>query len=174
VLSACLTVPAVAAMVASGTGSAGAVPVSPASIQRTGGFSPFGLLGCNPVQLEQWNLNSGRNRNTVVLTYHGGTYRYSINLTQEGSCLSGSLTDAGYPVSGPISGTVSGNAVTFTFSYPRHSIQGTRTFAGTISSGAVSGTWSESGTERGSGSWTLANSAVPACHRPDRRGCPVS
>jgi hypothetical protein len=69
--------------------------------------------------------------------------------------------------------TVSGNAVTFTIRYPAHSIQGTRTFGGTISGGTVTGSWSESGSEHGSGTWSLTSPVAAACHVPSRRGCQV-
>ena len=69
--------------------------------------------------------------------------------------------------------TVSGDAVTFTIRYPAHSIQGTRTFGGTISGGTVTGSWSESGSEHGSGTWSLTSPVAAACHVPSRRGCQV-
>jgi hypothetical protein len=87
-----------------------------------------------------------------------------VTFKQFGSCLSGTLTDSYYPTTGPISGTVNRNHVTFSFSYPSGSIQGTRTFTGTINRwGAVSGTWSETGTENGTGTFTLARHAATAC-----------
>ena len=168
-LWACCAVPAVAAMALSGTGTAGATPVSPAI--RTVGFPSFGVPGCDPLQLEQWNL--GKGANTVALTYRSGNYTYSVNFTQNGSCLGGTLHDGYYPYNAAISGTVSGNAVTFTIRYPAHSIQGTRTFGGTISSGIVTGTWSETGSEHGSGTWSLTARVAAACRVPSRRGCQV-
>ena len=113
------------------TGTAGATPVSPAI--RSVGFPSFGVPGCDLLQLEQWNL--GKGANTVALTYRSGNYTYLVNFTQNGSCLGGTLRDGYYPYNAAISGTVSGNAVTFTIRYPAHSIQGTRTFGGTITHG---------------------------------------
>jgi hypothetical protein len=64
---------------------------------------------------------------------------------------------------GPIHGTVVRNQVTFSFKYPT-GFQGTRTFNGYIDGrGHVSGTWSETGSEAGSGSWSLAYHVRPAC-----------
>ena len=68
-----------------------------------------------------------------------------MTFKQNGSCLTGTLTDpnipSNLPQSGPINGTIRGNAVTFSFAYPASmTLQGTRTYTGTISGrGAVSG-----------------------------------
>jgi hypothetical protein len=135
-----------------------------------------GQPSCNTRQLETWNLNDPSN--TVDLTYNSGSYTYAVTIIQKGSCLTGSLSDAGVPTTGPISGTVNGNNVTFSFNYPTNSIQGKRTFTGTIGHhGAVSGTWGESGSEHGTGAWTLAENANPACppwyHPHGPRECAV-
>jgi hypothetical protein len=124
-------------------------------------------------QLEEWNLNGS---NTVDLTYKNSPFTYAVTIKQKGGCLTGTLTDSGVPTTGPITGTVKGDDVTFSFTYPTNSIQGKRTFTGTISHhGAVSGTWSESGTEAGTGTWTLADDANPACppsHHHHSHGAP--
>ena len=61
-------------------------------------------------------------------------------------------------------GTINRNHVTFSFTYPSGSVQGTRTFTGYINRwGFVSGTWSETGTEMGTGTFTLARHANFAC-----------
>ena len=74
------------------------------------------------------------------------TWYYSVDFTQRGSCLSGTLNDSYFPFSGPLHGTVFGNYVTFSFRYPHGSSQGTRTFNGYINRwGDVSGRWSETG-----------------------------
>ena len=83
-------------------------------------------------------------------------------------CIRGTLTDIGIPngpTTGPIFGTIVGNQVTFSFRYTyTGEIQGLRTFTGFIGrSGAVSGTWSETGPENGHGTWALANRADRAC-----------
>jgi hypothetical protein len=118
----------------------------------------------------QWNLNGS---NSVNVTYDGSGYVYSVTFTQSGSSLSGTLTDSYYPTRGPVSGTVSGDSVTFTFNYPSGSVQGTRTYTGTISSaGAVSGNWSQTGSEvPDNGTWTLGTNAVPVTTSPPTPTC---
>ena len=91
-----------------------------------------------------------------------------MQFNQQGSCLSGTLTDTGLP-SGEqtlrVHGTIFGNHVTFSVRYPTN-FQGTRTFNGYINRhGDVSGMWSETGTENGSGNWSLARDAHHACQR---------
>jgi len=107
-----------------------------------------------------------------------------VTFRQDGSCLRGTLNDPGIPngpTSGPIYGTVNGDQVTFSFTYTyTGATQGTRTYAGIISrSGAVSGNWTETGTEASNtGSWTLGAKASLACpryvlRRQPWRECPV-
>ena len=179
---ACCTAPAVAAMLMTGVGTASAspTPIFQPPIQQgpPGGFWKGGQGGqgqggqgqghnhssCSKWQLEEWNLNGA---NTVTLTYDSGSYSYSVALTQKGSCLTGTLTDthASPTLSLPITGSVNGNHATFSVTYPTTAgSQGTRTFTGTIGhKGAVSGTWAETGTEAGSGPWSLSTNAKPAC-----------
>ena len=160
-----------AGLVVGGAGVASAATTAPAA-HTSSSWHPF----CNPFQRQQWNLNGS---NTVNAVYLGKTFSYSVTFKQFGSCLSGSLTDSYYPTTGPIFGTVRGDDVTFSFKYPSGSIQGTRTFTGTIQprfrhshhrsfrfffqSGSVSGTWSETGSENASGTFTLANNVQRAC-----------
>jgi hypothetical protein len=136
---------------------------------------------CNPFAGQQWNLNGS---NTVNAVFEGSTFSYSITFRQFGSCLSGTMTDSFFPTTGPIHGTIKGNFVTFSFTYPAGSIQGTRTFNGyihpqffrqwfwqghrwhfrwVIRAGSVSGKWSETGTENGSGTFSLAKDVRNAC-----------
>ena len=92
------------------------------------------------------------------------------NFVQNGSCLTGRLTDtfipARGPQSGPVYGTVRGNSVTFSFTYSTN-VQGTRTYHGTINRwGAVSGNWIQTGTQvPNNASWSLAYKAAHACPR---------
>lgn len=139
----------VVALVVSGAGLAAAMPISGAKLAMTS----------QPAS-SQWNLNGS---NSVDVTYDGSEYVYSVTFKQSGTTLSGTLSDPYYPTSGAVSGTVSGNSVTFTFDYPSGSVQGKRTYTGTISqSGAVSGTWTQTGSEvPNNGTWTLAGKAVP-------------
>jgi hypothetical protein len=139
----------VVALVVSGAGLAAAMPISGAKLAMTS----------QPAS-SQWNLNGS---NSVDVTYDGSEYVYSVTFKQSGSALSGTLSDPYYPTSGAVSGTVSGNNVTFTFDYPSGSVQGKRTYTGTISqSGAVSGTWTQTGSEvPNNGTWTLTGKAVP-------------
>ena len=155
-LRTCAGLAMAAGLVAGGAGVASAATVSPAA-NSTSSWQH----GCNPWAREQWNLNG---HNEVQAVFQGKTYTYDVTFKQFGSCLSGTLTDGYFPVTGPISGTVKRNHVTFSFTYPSGSIQGTRTYTGTINRwGAVSGTWSETGSENGSGTFTLAKHAAHAC-----------
>jgi hypothetical protein len=176
VLRTCAGLAVAAGLVAGGAGVASAATVTPAATTASNhGF------GCNPFAGQQWNLNGS---NTVNAVYKGTTYSYSITFKQFGSCLSGTMTDSYYPTTGPIHGTVRGNYVTFSFTYPAGSIQGTRTFNGyihpqyyrqwyrqghrwhfrwVVRSGSVSGKWSETGSEQGSGTFSLAKDVRSAC-----------
>jgi hypothetical protein len=148
---------AAAALVAGGTGVASAATTSTA----THTTPTWGAPGCSVRAFEQWNLNG---HNKVEAVYQGTTYTYSVTFRQFGSCLTGTLTDSYYPTTGPIYGTVVRNHVVFTFRYPAGSVQGARTFVGTINRwGGVSGFWWETGSEQGQGSFTLAKHAAPAC-----------
>ena len=154
--------PAIAALILTGAGPANAAVTTTTTHTTSSSSSPF-FPFCSPRHLQRWNLNG---YNTVDLSYGTSTYTYSVHFVQRGSCLSGSLTDTGLmpgEQTGPIHGTVVRNQVTFSFTYPT-GFQGTRTFTGSIDRrGHVSGTWSETGSEAGSGSWSLAYHLRPAC-----------
>ena len=157
--------PAIAAMLLTGAGPANAA-VTTTHTSIFGFCNPF-FQDENPFmfQREQWNLSGN---NTVVVTLKGSTmtFSYPVHFVQRGGCLSGTLTDPFFPTSGPIHGTVFGRHVRFSFTYPNGSIQGKRTFTGKIDRhGDVSGTWSETGSENGTGTWSLAKDAHRACHR---------
>lgn len=157
--------PAPSAASASPTAAASDSPAAPASLAAQPPVSaepdPAAPSNCTAGQPQQWNLNGA---NEVDVAYDGISFVYSVTITQNGSCLSGTLDDPYYPTSGPISGTVSGDSITFTFSYPSGSIQGTRTYTGTISQpGVASGTWTQTGDESpDNGTWTLADKATTA------------
>jgi hypothetical protein len=156
-LRVCAGLAAAAALVVGGTGVASAATTTPA----THASANWVGSGCNYRALEQWNLNG---HNKVEAVYQGTTYTYSVTFRQFGGCLSGTLTDSLYPTTGPIWGVVYRNHVTFSFNYPSGSVQGTRTFSGTINRwGGVSGYWWENGSENGSGTFTLAKHAATAC-----------
>jgi len=156
VLRTCAGLAIAAGLVAGGTGVASAATTAPA----THSTNPFGH-GCNPFQREHWNLNG---HNKVEAVFQGQIFTYSVTFRQFGGCLSGTLTDGFFPVTGPVFGTINRNHVTFSFKYPAGSVQGTRTFTGTINwFGFVSGTWSETGSENGTGTFTLARHASFTC-----------
>ena len=112
---------------------------------------------------EQWNLSGW---NTVKVKFEVNTYDYPVYFTQQGRCLTGTLTDKWAPFTGRIHGTVYGGFLTFSITYPSGFAQGTRTFNGTINRwGHVSGSWSETGSENASGSWWLTRSANRGCQR---------
>jgi hypothetical protein len=115
----------------------------------------------NRFQQGQWNLSGS---NTLAVKFEVKTYDYPVYFNQQGTCLTGWLKDPGASFTGQIHGTVYGNFITFSVTYPSGSKQGTRTWNGTISgSGHVSGSWSETGSEVGSGSWWLSNPASQGC-----------
>jgi hypothetical protein len=161
--------PAIAALILTGAGPANAAVTT--TTHTTSGI-PFGF--CNPFfqdenplfhQRQEWNLSGD---NTVVATLQGSStiFNYPVHFTQRGGCLGGTLSDPLFPTSGPIRGFVFGNHVVFSFRYPHGSIQGLRTFIGTIDRhGDVSGNWTETGSEHGTGTWSLARDAHRACHR---------
>ncbi|HTX27378.1 MAG TPA: hypothetical protein VME19_10205 [Streptosporangiaceae bacterium] len=168
--------PAIAALILTGAGAASAsvtTTSNPGPFCNQGQYQPgYGHgHGQNQFQQEQWNL-SGSNTNHVK--FEVNTYDYSMYISQEGSCLTGWMTDPGASFTGRIHGTVYGNFVTFSITYPYGSKQGTRTFNGTINQwGHVSGSWSETGSENASGSWWLSNAARPGCqmtHYPNYPG----
>ena len=147
-----------AAIALGGTAAASAATSTPAAPSFPG-------PGCHPWDHEHWNLNG---TNQITVPYAGKTYTYSVTFKQYGSCLGGSLTDpaanGGAGLTGPISGTVNRNDVTFSFSYGSTSTQGLRTYTGTIGKwGNVSGTWSDAGSDHASGTWTLTYKAHLAC-----------
>jgi len=167
-ITAALAGPAIAALMLTGAGPANAaVTTTTAHTTSTSGFNPFCFNQFrNPFnQRQEWNLNGN---NTVDLWFQSQEFTYAVHFNQQGSCLSGTLTDTGLP-SGEqtlrVHGTIFGNHVTFSVRYPTN-FQGTRTFNGYINRhGDVSGMWSETGTENGSGNWSLARDAHHACQR---------
>jgi hypothetical protein len=155
--------PAIAALMLMGAGPANAAVTTPTTpTASTQPVFPY----CSQWNLERFDF---RGNNTVDLTFGTGSYTYYVHFNQRGSCLSGWLTDNNipnnYPKTMPLHGTVFRNHVTFsvTYTYPGE-VQGTRTFSGSINYwGHVSGNWSETGTENGSGAWSLANAVRRAC-----------
>jgi hypothetical protein len=104
----------------------------------------------------------------LKLTFQGNTYSYNVHLRTQWVApgvvlVRGHLTDAYEPqaISLPVTGVIfNGNDVVLSVQYPATGPdagnQGVRTFSGTIGlHGAVSGNWSETGTEAGSGAFTL-------------------
>jgi hypothetical protein len=153
--------PAIAALMLTGAGPANAA-VTTATTPHAMPYYQF----CSPWNLERFDF---RGDNTVRLHFNGTTYDYAVHFNQQGSCLTGWLRDSYIPNNYneylPIHGYVFRNHVTFsvTYTYPGED-QGTRSFTGTIGYwGGVSGTWSETGTEGGSGYWSLANAVRRAC-----------
>ncbi len=96
--------------------------------------------------------------------FEGNHYDYNLTLSQSGSAITGSLYDPDRPGPLAVSGFVTGNTVTFSVDYGGGSIQGIRTFTGTVgATGAMTGTWNETGTEGGNSTWsTTSGSARPA------------
>jgi len=193
---ACCTAPAVAAMVMTGAGTAGASVLSlhPGPIHTSpfhpGPFQPIpgkpiqgnpiqgtqgdpiqsypiqGNPACSKSQPETWNLNG---RNGV----ENGPVTLSVTLKQKGSCLTGQMAGK-RSSSGSIHGMVNGDQVTFSITYSPNSVQTTRTFTGTINRyGAVSGWLAGKGPLQRSAPWSLKDNAQPACSRSrQRHGAP--
>lgn len=157
---ACCAGPAIAAIILTGAGTASAQTANPAAHTISTAEHlppPF----CDILQKERWNLNGF---NTVDVTYVFHHFTYTVDLVQHGSCLSGWLHDPYFPVTEPISGTVNGNFVTFSFTYPSF-VEGTRTYTGSINHwGFVYGHWSQTGIAWPNfGGWSLSGTATRAC-----------
>ena len=161
-IRACFAGPAIAAMIFAGAGTASAQTVSAtAPTISTAEHAEHIPLICNPFQKERWNLNGF---NTVHVTYLFTPFFYTADFVQHGSCLSGWLHDPYFPVTEPVFGTVNGNFVTFSFTYPSF-VEGTRTYTGHINGfGFVSGGWSQTGTAWPNfGGFSLSATAARAC-----------
>jgi hypothetical protein len=158
-IRACFAGPAIAAIILTGAGTASAQTTTPAA--HTVSAAEHLPLFCNPFQKERWNLNGF---NTVDVSYVFSHFFYTVDVVQHGSCLSGWLHDPYFPVTEPIFGSVNGNYVTFSFTYPSF-VEGTRTYTGHIGGfGFVSGGWSQTGTAWPNfGGWSLSGTAARAC-----------
>jgi hypothetical protein len=159
IMRACFAGPAIAAMILTGAGTASAQTDSPTAARiSTAEHLP---VFCNAFAKERWNLNGF---NTVDVTYLGTPFTYTVDFAQKGSCLTGWLHDPYFPVTEPIFGTVNGNYVTFSFTYPSF-VEGTRTYVGHINGwGFVNGHWFQTGTAWPNfGSFSLSSTATRAC-----------
>ncbi len=167
--------PAMAALILTGAGAANAATTSSGQFNQFCNLTPFpnqfpnqfqnqfpqNKFPRNQFQQGLWNLSG---YNTLAVKFEVNTYDYPVYFNQQGTCLTGWLKDPGASFRGQINGTIYGNFITFSVTYPPGSKQGTRTWNGTISgSGRVSGSWSETGSEVGSGSWWLSNPASLGC-----------
>ncbi|HEX8923511.1 MAG TPA: hypothetical protein VF828_02155 [Patescibacteria group bacterium] len=104
----------------------------------------------------RWVIN---NNNTIEIQWNNTIFYYPVTFNQTGDNLSGSLQENYYNPNflGTLTGKIEGNNVTLSVDYPAGSIQGTRTFTGTISStGSINGTWVETGNENAQGSWSTS------------------
>jgi len=178
-IMAALAGPAIAGLILTGAGPANAAVATPHTTHSSSFFGHF----CSRHSLELWNLNGD---NTIDnLTFKGSTTKitYAVHFRQRGCLLGGTLTDTlipNGPQTGPITGQVRRNHVTFSFTYTyTGEVQGTRTFSGFVAhDGTVSGTWSETGPEAGFGTWSLATAVPQACppffaFAEFEGGCPV-
>ena len=95
---------------------------------------------------------------TMDVLYAGDHYTYDLNLTQTGTAIGGTLHDPYLPGTLPVTGTITGNNLSFSVDYGAGSVQGVRTFTGVIgSSGALSGTWTQTGTQGGGSTWSTTS-----------------
>jgi len=87
--------PAVAATAATGASAASAAVITPVSSSGVA-FGPHGPShpNCNRWQLERWNLNGS---NTITAIYNNTPFNYTVTFKQNGSCLTGTLTDPNIP-----------------------------------------------------------------------------
>jgi hypothetical protein len=167
-ITAALAGPAMAALILTGAGTANAAVTSSGQFNQFCNQNQFpqnqfpqNHFPRNRFQQGQWNLSGP---NTLAVKFEVNTYDYPVYFSQQGTCLTGSFTDPGASFSGRVHGTVYGNFITFSVTYPYGSKQGTRTFNGTINQwGHVSGSWSETGSENAAGSWSLSGSAQRGC-----------
>ncbi len=147
---------------------AGGAATAAASSAPAASAAPAVTVAAHHPAYHQWQL---RGPNQVKLTYQGSTYTYQVRFIQQraygqqygpqwwahqqDALLTGRLADSYLPGILPINGVVFGNHVVFSVVYPGN--QGVRTFSGAIdSNGKVSGLWTETGSEAGSGPFTLA------------------
>lgn len=104
----------------------------------------------------------------LKLTFQGNTYTYNVRLHEQWVApgvvlVTGHLRDSYEPqaISLPVTGVIfDGNDVVLSVQYPATGTdagnQGVRTFSGTVGPhGYVTGSWSETGSEAGSGPFTL-------------------
>ena len=97
---------------------------------------------------------------TMDVLYESNHYFYNLTLTQTGNTIGGILHDPYLPGDLTVTGTLSGNAVVFSVTYPTN-YQGTRTFTGTIdNTGNLSGDWTETGTENGADTWSTTGGSA--------------
>ena len=68
----------------------------PTPPRRGVAFGPHGPghPNCNRWQLERWNLNGS---NTITAIYNNAPFNYTVTFKQNGSCLTGTLTDPNIP-----------------------------------------------------------------------------
>jgi hypothetical protein len=99
--------------------------------------------------------------NRMTVTLNGTTYTgYWLYLQSHrdglltGWVYDGNSDTEGVPGYLPVRGSISGGVVVFEVGYPTGDPQGVRAFVGTISGGTVSGNWTETGTEGGTGTWS--------------------
>ena len=132
---------------------AGAVATTAASSASAAPAAPAATVSAHYQIHHQWQL---RGPNQVKLTYQGSTYTYKVLFSQQrgSELLTGRLTDSYLPGILPVNGVVFGNYVVFSVVYP--GAQGVRTFSGSIDKhGVVTGLWTETGSEAGSGQFAL-------------------
>jgi hypothetical protein len=119
--------------------------------------------GVYPSETEfTWKVNT--TENTIHIPWNNTDYVYNVTFAQDGTSLTGSLTDpyvTPSTLTAPVlNGVISGSDVTFTFDYGDTSPQGVRTYVGTVDdSGNVSGTWSDA-IDQASGTWTITGFAT--------------
>lgn len=133
-------------------------------VQRHASFDAQQSATCSAL----WNVT---NTYTFNVIYQGNTYSYTTTLSQAGTTVTGTLNDPYLPgILTIFNGTLSGNTLTFSVDYGAGSVQGVRTFTGTVSAGILSGTWNETGSEAGSDTWTSTGATATATNSCTGKG----
>jgi hypothetical protein len=114
----------------------------------------FALAGPVSAAPTSWNVTGNW---VIAFTLTGGTSpvsEYSVTLAQSGSSVSGSGSSSIY-IWSSITGSVSGNLITFTATYASGSGPTPVTLNGTITATGMSGSWNEG--SWGSGTWVTTS-----------------
>ena len=110
---------------------------------------------------------------TCTYVYSGTNYPQDLELTQNGNTISGSAVQSNHGATfATVSGSISGNQVTFTDDYTNSSYEATS--IGTVSGDSMSGTWTSNASQMGSFSCTRGTTVPAPTATPDPNATPDS